>query len=76
VAGPEILDHLCLQSYRNSVMVVPENLESVFAIMNLQEICGWSRNSGPSVFAVIQKFCDDFPEKFFSSFVLFRNTTT
>jgi hypothetical protein len=34
VVGPEILDHRCLRSNRNSVIVVPEILESVFAIMN------------------------------------------
>jgi hypothetical protein len=47
-------NHWCLFTYRNSVFGVPEILESVFATL----FCGWSRNSGPSVLAVVPKFYD------------------
>ncbi|GAX14528.1 hypothetical protein FisN_11Hu008 [Fistulifera solaris] len=40
---------------RDSITVMNK---SVFAIMNMQKFCGWSRNSGPSASSVIQKFCD------------------
>jgi hypothetical protein len=51
----KFLDHWCLRSYRNSVCLV-QKFRTIGVCNHTEVLCVWSRNSGPLVLAVIQKF--------------------